>query len=54
MIQKGMKENKNLKKNCCPQSSITDLTPLNPSAWGHLKSSSYCDVGRFPYRVFKF
>jgi hypothetical protein len=21
---------------------------LNPSAWGHLIPSSYCDVGRFP------
>ena len=27
---------------------------LNPSAWGLLKPSSYCDVGRFFYRVFKF
>jgi len=27
---------------------------INPSAWGHLKPSSYCDVGRFFYRVFKF
>jgi len=27
---------------------------INPSAWGHLKPSSYCDVGRFFYGVFKF
>jgi len=27
---------------------------LNPSALGHLNPSSYCDVGRFFYRVFKF
>jgi len=27
---------------------------INPSAWGHLNPSSYCDVGRFFYRVFKF
>ena len=27
---------------------------VNPSAWGLLKPSSYCDVGRFFYRVFKF
>jgi len=27
---------------------------VNPSAWGHLNPSSYCDVGRFFYRVFKF
>jgi len=27
---------------------------FNPSAWGHLKPSSYCDVGRFFYKVFKF
>jgi hypothetical protein len=27
---------------------------FNPSAWGLLKSTSYCDVGRFFYRVFKF
>ena len=25
---------------------------VNPSAWGHLNPSSYCDVGRFLYRVF--
>jgi len=30
------------------------LHKLNPSAWGHLIPSSYCDVGRFFYRVFKF
>jgi len=27
---------------------------INPSVWGHLIPSSYCDVGRFFYRVFKF
>ena len=27
---------------------------INPSAWGHLNPSSYCDVGRFFYRAFKF
>ena len=27
---------------------------FNPSVWGHLNPSSYCDVGRFFYRVFKF
>jgi len=27
---------------------------INPSAWGLLSPSSYCDVGRFFYRVFKF
>jgi len=27
---------------------------INPSAWGHLNPSSYCDVGMFFYRVFKF
>ena len=26
---------------------------INPSAWGHLNSSSYCDVGRLFYGVFK-
>jgi len=26
---------------------------LNPSAWGHLNPSSYCDVGRLFYGVFK-
>jgi hypothetical protein len=26
---------------------------INPSAWGHLIPSSYCDVGRFCCRVFK-
>jgi len=27
---------------------------LNPSEWGHLNPSSYCDVGRFFYGAFKF
>jgi len=27
---------------------------INPSAWGYLKPSQYCDVGRFFYGVFKF
>jgi len=26
---------------------------VNPSAWGHLTPSSYCDVGRLFYGVFK-
>jgi len=26
---------------------------MNPSVWGHLTPSSYCDVGRFFYAVFK-
>jgi len=26
---------------------------INPSAWGHLNPSSYCDVGRLFYGVFK-
>ena len=26
---------------------------VNPSAWGHLNRSSYCDVGRLFYGVFK-
>jgi len=29
------------------------LTIINPSAWGHLNPSSYCDVGRLFYGVFK-
>ena len=28
-------------------------TLFNPSAWGHLNPSSYCDVGRFFYGLFK-
>ena len=27
--------------------------PINPSAWGHLNPSSYCDVGKLFYGVFK-
>jgi len=27
---------------------------INPSAWGYLNPSQYCDVGRFFYGVFKF
>lgn len=30
------------------------LLHINSSAWGHLNPSSYCDVGRFFYGVFKF
>ena len=26
---------------------------INPSAWGHLNPSTYCDVGRLFYGVFK-
>ena len=26
---------------------------INPSAWGHLNPSSYCEVGRLSYGVFK-
>ena len=33
---------------------IVISTDINPSAWGHLNPSSYCDVGRFFYGVFKF
>ena len=29
------------------------LYTVNPSAWGHLNPSSYCDVGRPFYGVFK-
>jgi hypothetical protein len=29
------------------------LYTINPSAWGHLNPSSYCDVGRLFYGVFK-
>jgi len=29
------------------------INPFNPSAWGHLNPSSYCDVGRLFYGVFK-
>ena len=29
------------------------MKPFNPSAWGHLNPSSYCDVGRLFYGVFK-
>jgi len=30
------------------------ISHINHSAWGLLKPSSYCDVGRVFYRVFKF
>ena len=29
------------------------IKSVNPSAWGHLNPSSYCDVGRLFYGVFK-
>ena len=34
-----------------PAISVTEL--FNPSGWGHLNPSSYCDVGRLFYGVFK-
>jgi hypothetical protein len=34
--------------------SLMEAFSVNPSAWGLLKPSSFCDVGRFFYRVFKF
>ena len=30
-----------------------NINKFNPSAWGHLNPSSYCDVGRLFYGVFK-
>jgi len=30
-----------------------DELPVNPLAWGHLNPSSYCDVARLVYGVFK-
>ena len=32
----------------CGLSECVSLVCINPSAWGHLIPSSYCDVGRFP------
>ena len=32
---------------------IPSILVVNPSAWGHLNPSSYCDVGRPFYGVFK-
>jgi hypothetical protein len=32
----------------------TRQTLINPSAWVYLNPSSYCDVGRFFSRAFKF
>ena len=33
--------------------SSIHLRGINPSVWGHLNPSSYCDVGRLFYGVFK-
>ena len=35
------------------QSVLVSTPPVNPSAWRHLNPSSYCDVGRLFYGVFK-
>jgi len=32
---------------------LDGLRVINPSGWGHLNPSSYCDVGRLFYGVFK-
>jgi len=34
-------------------SMLVESCRINPSAWGHLNPSSYCDVGRLFYGVFK-
>ena len=39
--------------NRCTNNQAEQLAILNPSAWGHLNRSSYCDVGRLFYGVFK-
>ena len=36
-----------------PGYTVFVLNYVNPSAWGHLNPSSYCDVGRLFYGVFK-
>jgi hypothetical protein len=36
-----------------PLSAALYTVTLNPSAWGHLNPSSYCEVGRLFYGVFK-
>ena len=33
--------------------AVDSALQFNPSAWGHLNPSSYCDVGRLFYGVFK-
>ena len=35
------------------KNEIVFMYLFNPSAWGHLNPSSYCDVGRLFYGVFK-
>ena len=37
----------------CTKFLVFIVATLNPSAWGHLNPSSYCDVGRLFYGVFK-
>ena len=39
---------------CAVLSELSHIqSTINPSAWGHLNRSSYCDVGRLFYGVFK-
>ena len=42
-----------VKRNGFTAMLLKQKTPLNPSAWEHLNLSSYCDVGRLFYGVFK-
>ena len=37
----------------CSTLKLKTVRSFNPSAWGHLNPSSYCDVGRLFYGVFK-
>jgi hypothetical protein len=41
------------RSNNIPPTILVLLKAFNPSAWGHLNPSSYCDVGRLFYGVFK-
>jgi hypothetical protein len=35
------------------ETKAINYNTFNPSAWGHLNPSSYCDVGRLFYGIFK-
>jgi hypothetical protein len=52
-VSRGSQQDNSEALHKSPGPFATAVSFLNPSAWGHLNPSSYCDVGRLFYGVFK-